>query len=507
MSKYDSDHLYSLIKSLGKAEKRHFKVHSSKHVLGGGNIYVKLFDAICAQKTYDEKALLTEKIFHDLPSLKHRLYNAVLRSLEEYHSSVEIEIKSSLIHIEILFNKSLFPQCLKKINTAKKNTEKYELFELLMEVLRWEHRVAVKQYDIQLRVNILKEQNRVLKLFINLKTYLDLANSISLNYQQHGSERSLKGVHQIKKLLKHPLLQNESKALSFRARQNFYACHYGFSLIKGDFVKAQQFSKRMATMYIEHPYMISTYTSAYLTSINNFLITANGLNQYNEMLYHINQLEVVRKGLKSSSERALAFFYLTHLLNYYTGIGLFSEATNDLRKIEHEMQEHELYLNQLQKTILYLTISQIYFGQENYKKTLHWLNKINALGEMKVRTDIESFFRIFYLIVHYEMKSDRDLLISLFKSTHRFLYKRQGVFKFESIMLNFIKENMVKGIQKKNMKSLFSKLKSKLEPLMKDPYENQVFQYFDFISWLKSKIENRSFAEMVKEKAIHNPVQ
>ncbi len=40
----------------------------------------------------------------------------------------------------------------------------------------------------------------------------------------------------------------------------------------------------------------------------------------------------------------------------------------------------------------------------------------------------------------------------------------------------------------------FKKLKT-------DPYEKGAFEYFDFISWLESKIENRPFAEIIKEKA------
>ena len=37
----------------------------------------------------------------------------------------------------------------------------------------------------------------------------------------------------------------------------------------------------------------------------------------------------------------------------------------------------------------------------------------------------------------------------------------------------------------------------------KDPSEKIMFEYFDFISWLESKTENRTFSEIMKEKA-HN---
>src|SRR4051812_359090 len=106
MSKDNSDHLYSLIRSLGKGEKRHFKVYSSKHVIGNGNNYVKLFDLVEAQRSYNEQEL--KKEFISFPSLKTRLYNAILNSLEEYHSGVSMDLKSLMNQIEILFNRSLY---------------------------------------------------------------------------------------------------------------------------------------------------------------------------------------------------------------------------------------------------------------------------------------------------------------------------------------------------------------------------------------------------------------
>src|SRR5437763_974746 len=100
MSKIASDHLFTLIKSLGKAEKRHFKIYSRKHVIGDENIYVRLFDAIDKQKIYNERALKNQGQFHDLPTFKSWLYKAILKSLGEYHSSIGIDVRDMLNSIE-----------------------------------------------------------------------------------------------------------------------------------------------------------------------------------------------------------------------------------------------------------------------------------------------------------------------------------------------------------------------------------------------------------------------
>ena len=44
-------------------------------------------------------------------------------------------------------------------------------------------------------------------------------------------------------------------------------------------------------------------------------------------------------------------------------------------------------------------------------------------------------------------------------------------------------------------------VKEELVEITKDDFERKALEYFDFISWLESKIEGRVFAEVVREKA------
>ena len=49
----------------------------------------------------------------------------------------------------------------------------------------------------------------------------------------------------------------------------------------------------------------------------------------------------------------------------------------------------------------------------------------------------------------------------------------------------------------------FEKLRENLIPLSENQYEKRSFIYFDIISWLESKIENRSVKEIIREKAVN----
>ena len=111
MSKIANSELYELIGSMSKSEKRHFKIYASRHVIGSENKYVKLFDAISSLKAYDEKELLKKEAWiRQLPLLKTRLHSAVLRSLDQFHSSVDAEIRKLLHQAEIVYEKALYEQ-------------------------------------------------------------------------------------------------------------------------------------------------------------------------------------------------------------------------------------------------------------------------------------------------------------------------------------------------------------------------------------------------------------
>jgi len=52
------------------------------------------------------------------------------------------------------------------------------------------------------------------------------------------------------------------------------------------------------------------------------------------------------------------------------------------------------------------------------------------------------------------------------------------------------------------LQSAFADLLDHLIPLTTNPYEKRAFVYFDIISWLESKIQNRPVKEVIREKAL-----
>jgi len=99
---------------MNRAEKRYFKLYTSRHVLGDHSNHQTLFDAVSKMKTYDESALLKkfegEAFTRRFAIAKRRLYDMILRSLDAFHSesSLEAKLRRSMHQVEILFKKGLY---------------------------------------------------------------------------------------------------------------------------------------------------------------------------------------------------------------------------------------------------------------------------------------------------------------------------------------------------------------------------------------------------------------
>ncbi|HWY33399.1 MAG TPA: hypothetical protein VNX68_02055, partial [Nitrosopumilaceae archaeon] len=171
------------------SEKRHFKIHSSRHTIGDTNNYSRLFDAIESQQEYDEDAIRRvfegEVFIRHLPSEKHYLYNHILESLNSFHKEKTFLSRycNILISIELLYNRGLFDQCLKLIKKAKEEAYSLEKFSVLLIVLRRETIIYIKDEDAEklsgnideeLRVmEALKVQSMLMKIAFNIQIQID----------------------------------------------------------------------------------------------------------------------------------------------------------------------------------------------------------------------------------------------------------------------------------------------------------------------------------------------
>ena len=501
MSKRSSTELFDLIQSLSKGEKRYFKVHSSRHTIGEENKYVKLFDAICKQKTYDEKHLLAnEKYVRQLPLLKKRLYHSLLKTLEIYHTSIDAEIRKLLHQAEILYEKALYEQAKKVLRAAKKTCREHNLLTCELEISRWETKIAWAQDNLEQLGKIISEEKSILGSLENLKKYQTINQKIFRIYYQHGIPRHSAAIREIKKLASGPLLKNPKNANSFEALHTFYHFQNIYHTMRQDYAKANSSGIKKLELFSEQPEKIKSYTNLYLGDLNDSLISAMMIKDYKQMEMYVTKLRELEHIITSERGKTVLFFFSYHELNFYIQTGQFQKAVKRIETLEEKFPLYQNKITPAKKAVLYTLFAVSFFGSGNFKKSIFYLNKIRNENMGGVRTDIESFAHVLNVIAHFEKGSDVEFLKSLVRSVYHYLLKRNRLYKFEESLIGFIRKKLSNVSSQKEFTPIFIEWKKELEKIFKDPFEQGGIQDFDFISWLESKIENKSFGEIVRRK-------
>ena len=501
--KKPSPDLHQLISSMSKTEKGYFRRHSSIDTKGPNTSYNLLYDAIHAQKVYDEKKLLAQfkdKPFaRQFPVAKSYLYTRILTSLDSYHDSGYETMRSYLHHIEILFEKGLYSHSLKLVRKAKKEAFRIDMLFYLPEILQWEREIASQSHDYEWmeRTNI--EFRHILHLMSNIQTYHELSVRAGKFIWQYGEEKKVMYFNQIKKLMRHPALRKESNALSFTARLSFCYIYAFFYYLQENYTRANVFFQKEFDLYKENPHKVKYHFRSYIACTNNLLATSFKTRNYAAFKEPLETLKKALTSEKNGHFRARLFFaYTNYSLDYILLAGEFNKAEKIIQETLRDLVKYGNKLSQNEKTIIHSNVAIIWFGNEEFKKCIYYLNKIRNEFTEHIHPDVERFLNLFYLVAHYEL-GHYDLLPRLSKSAHRLLEKQKHTSKFEKIILDFFTTKSLQNDSGRERIKAFAQLKRDLLPLTWDPDEKQSFQFFDYMSWINSKLENKSFAEIIKE--------
>jgi hypothetical protein len=187
-------------------------------------------------------------------------------------------------------------------------------------------------------------------------------------------------------------------------------------------------------------------------------------------------------------------------MNLYLLRGKFDEGVKLIPGIEKGLKDFSGKIDQESEILFYYNIAYIFFGAGKYEKSLDWINRILNKKDIKLREDIQVYSRLLNLFVHYEL-GNFDLLEYEIKSTRRFLDSHNYLNESEKAILSFLNK-LINQDTAELRGELFNDLKFRMAKRSKET--NKILEYFDIISWLDSKIEVKSFAAKVEEKASVN---
>lgn len=501
-----TDDLFQLIKSLEQAEKRYFKVFTTMHVKGGeSNNYAKLFDAIDKQEEYDEdeirKQFKGEKFVNQLHVAKNYLYNNILKSLRLFHSekSKLNELMDILRDIQILYDKSLYKQCKKLLEKAKKIASTYEKHAQVLAVLDWEKTLArTSAYaDVEEKelLEYYNDYRKAIEEISNINEYWKLATEVFLLRKKKGEIRNKEDLKRFNQIIKHPLMQSESSAITFLSKTFYFNTKGLYYLTNKDFKNLHVFCVKLVDHLESNPYLFKE--DNFVSALYNLLLVQIELKKFDEALKTIAKLRSIKSESITMQARIFVTSYDTEL-NLYLRTGEFDSGLKLVDSIENGLKTYKDKINKESEILFDYNIGYLYFGKNDLDNSLKWINKIINNKDLTVRDDIQCFARILNIIIHYEL-GNYDLIEYIIKSTRRYLSSKNTLNRFELTVLSHIRK-LINTKTDKEKKLIYDEWKHELESISGDFLEIKAQEYFDFISWIECKTSAKNFDDIVKKR-------
>ncbi|HTL82378.1 MAG TPA: hypothetical protein VL651_11770 [Bacteroidia bacterium] len=506
MSKNETDSLFQLVKRMNKSEKRHFKLLAGRNDVGQGK-FIRLFDQLDAMKKFDP-ALLTEKFTGisriQLPNQKAFLYEYLLGCLRlsSARLSVDVTLAQMITNIRVLYDKCLYHDCIRAIDKAKqfaianeRNVLLYDIFELEKLVtprtLQEKHEERVNKTTLQ--------SNEVLEQLSKQNSYRNAAVRMNTFYVKKGFIRDRNDLREIKSVFEREFPAHRENELGFAAQLHRYNALIGYYFFIRDFKRGYVTAKNWVKLFADDEQKIKAHTELYIRALNSFLVAKNKLGLLSEFEQtHRDLIRLKRMKVRWSDNINLHLFkaIYVHEINRHFMMGEFRSGTRIVARLESDLERFIPLLDHHSILIFYYKIACLYFGADQYKRALHWLNRIINEKDIAVREDLHAFARILALICHSELGNER-LTKAHTMSLYRFLVKKGDLTQYDRLIIGFLRQ-LDKGMSRKKMMQLYVQLKEKLLPLTKHQFERRSFLYFDIITWLESKISGKTMESIVK---------
>lgn len=508
--KLQHDQLFSLIKSLSKAEKRNFKLFVKRIKDPETTKFVRLFDVMDKMDSYDESMILTKaENFQkaQLPNLKVHLYKQILACLRMLHSKhdIDLQLREQMDYAKVLYNKGLYKQSLKILERAKKKANEYKLSIPYLEILHYEKNTelqyinkSVDETAETLALESTKAEHSVNRLVV----FSNLTLKLNGLFLQNGHIRNEREYNLVKRFFKINMPKYDYAELGFNEKLYLFRSHVWYYYLIQDFRMCYRYSQKWVDLFQENQFIYAR-PAAYLKGVNSLLAALFLINhkvKFDKVLAILMKFSEDPNLQMDRNLEILLFNYISkHQINKHFMEGSFAKGQKLIPEIDKKMQEYSTQLDIYDILILNYKIACLYFGSQSYELTCKYLSRIIEMKGVSVREDIQCFARILNLVSYYEAGNDYYVEKEI-KSTYRFIGKMKDINKFQKVIFEFLYK--LGKIYPDQLKKEFKILKKKLIEVAKDPYEKRPFLYFDIISWLESKIENRSVAEVISERGL-----
>lgn len=489
------DHLFHLIKSLSKSEKRYFTLDAQKSGRKQSR-YLSLFKAINDQSSYSEAPL--KKLFGSkLGDDKARLYEAILRSMRDYQSkkSYKTRIKELLTDAKILFERKLYEQAENRLAEAKGLALELEDHLAVLEI-NLRQRQLIKEYlnkDYQDQVKELIQEKETHLSYLQEELWLhDNYDALSIDFLRFPQRLDREEMAVIEANYQKILALSTDDLHSFHARWRLHQFLALFYRLKGDSDKVFNQYLQTVDIWRNHEKLISENFVLYVGDFSN-LLSATSRNPERfaslpQLLKELKSHEAPNYQGKTLLFERISIYELIYLLNTPTEPidESLTELTKGIKNYDLTPSSHlSLHFN----TILLL------FLNDRFEDCLEWLENLRPLLKKNVdlRRDIHEGSRIIYLLAVHST-NDFDRTENTLRSVNRYFTKleKSNLYSFYKLIAGGIQQ-LQKSSSRKEEQQILNNLKDKIQAI-----KRPVLAGLDEICllWIESQLLEKSIKSL-----------
>jgi hypothetical protein len=264
-----------------------------------------------------------------------------------------------------------------------------------------------------------------------------------------------------------------------------------------------RYAQKWVDIFHEQPLMIRVETGYYIKGLHNLLNAHFDLRNYQKFeidLQHFKKFAKTSVADQHDNHRIQIFVYISSArINQHFMMGTFAEGLKEVPLIEAKLKEYSLFLDNHRLLVFNYKIASLYFGNGDFGICIDYLQKI-INGSDSMRNDLQCYARLMHLMAHYEL-GNFEIIDSLIRSVYRFMSKKENLTIVEEEMFKFLRNSF--HVHRQKLKPEFQKLLVSLKKLEKNRFQTRSFAYLDIISWVESKVMDKSMSTVIKEKYLH----
>ena len=504
--KTPSSFLWQLIQSLDASEKRYFKRNflSAKEE---APVYLHLFDAVAAQREYDEAAILKKygpRISKkNIAGLKQYLHQLLCEALTTYNKVDDPahELYYQVQLIRVYRKKGLIDEAHQVWKKAVKKARQIESFALL---------------------NLLKSEFEKMILSANPHTSYDELHSLFrgnvISYPEYAELITLRDIYAETILLKRlghfdmdTPQRDKIKKLLDKAEQysaaiqsrSFWLRHYYlaitgtlryllnrgaeaftiFSNLLGDWKESPSFIRSHPEHYIELLHMIN-YTGVLQ---GEFAFVENAFNDPCN--------ELIRDPVQKAGFEANKYLALNRI---YNKTARYNEVARLLAHMKANLSTWERQLNDDMNRTVSLSLGIGSFVMEQLEDAHFYTKRAITYFRDGTREEHAAVAQVLLLLITYCMNNAR-LFDAQYRSTYTYFYKRKKKHPFEAALVRCLHNTFYQTDYRKKVQE-YEKALQVFEENKEDQVQQSTITIFNYPGWLESRAQRIPYRHYVETK-------